>query len=82
MINSFENLSKNTSDLTDLYIIAKDENNQSMIDELTKNIKDLKKIAKENEIKCFLSNEVDPLDCYIEIHAGAGGLKVKTGLIC
>ena len=73
MINSFENLSKNTSDLTDLYIIAKDENNQSMIDELTKNIKDLKKIAKENEIKCFLSNEVDPLDCYIEIHAGAGG---------
>ena len=25
------------------------------------------------EIKCFLSNEADVLDCYIEIHAGAGG---------
>ncbi len=44
-----------------------------MISEITKNIKDLKKIAKNNEIKCFLSNEVDSLDCYIEIHAGAGG---------
>ena len=21
----------------------------------------------------FLSNEADPLDCYLEIHAGAGG---------
>ena len=28
---------------------------------------------KKNEIKCFLSNEADILDCYIEIHAGAGG---------
>ena len=25
------------------------------------------------EIKCFLSNENDILDCYIEFHAGAGG---------
>ncbi len=28
---------------------------------------------KKNEIKCFLSNEADSLNCYIEIHAGAGG---------
>jgi len=30
-------------------------------------------LVKKNEIKCFLSNEADSLDCYIEIHAGAGG---------
>ena len=30
-------------------------------------------MKKKNEIKCFLSNESDVLDCYIEIHAGAGG---------
>ena len=29
--------------------------------------------AKKNETKCFLSNETDSLDCYVEIHAGAGG---------
>ena len=29
--------------------------------------------AKKNEIKCFLSRETDSLNCYIEIHAGAGG---------
>ena len=37
------------------------------------NIKNLKKLSKKNETKCFLSNETDSLDCYIEIHAGAGG---------
>jgi len=35
--------------------------------------KQLKKEAKKNEIKCFLSNENDKLDCFLEIHAGAGG---------
>ena len=29
--------------------------------------------SKKNEIKCFLSKESDILDCYVEIHAGAGG---------
>ena len=28
---------------------------------------------KKTEIKCFLSNENDSLDAYLEIHAGAGG---------
>ena len=38
-----------------------------------KNIKNLINKAKQNEIKCFLSNETDSLHAYIEIHAGAGG---------
>ena len=60
-------------DLNDLYELAKDENNQIIQDEVFNNIKDLRALAKKNEISCFLSNEADSLDCYIEIHAGAGG---------
>ena len=45
----------------------------SVIEESVKNIKNLINKAKENEIKCFLSNETDSLHAYIEIHAGAGG---------
>ena len=40
---------------------------------MLESLKDLKKLAKKNETKCFLSNESDSLDSYIEIHAGAGG---------
>jgi len=53
--------------------LALEENNQLIQNENLKNIKNLKINTKKNEIKCFLSDESDSLDCYIEIHAGAGG---------
>ncbi len=73
LINSYENSIKKISELNELYQLAKDENNKSIIDETLQNLKDLKFEAKKNETKCFLSNESDSLDCYVEIHAGAGG---------
>ena len=36
-------------------------------------MEELKLLTKKNETKCFLSDESDSLDCYVEIHAGAGG---------
>ena len=41
--------------------------------DLSKSLSELKAFVKQNEIKCFLSNEADSFDAYIEIHAGAGG---------
>ena len=73
LINSYENSIKKLSELNDLYQLAKDENNKSIINETLQSLEDLKIEAKKNETKCFLSNESDSLDCYIEIHAGAGG---------
>ena len=73
LINSHNNSQKNLLDVHELYKLALDENNEELIKELTNNLKDLKKDIKKTEIKCFLSNDADSLDCYIEIHAGAGG---------
>ncbi len=53
--------------------VALEENNLLVQEEILDSIKELRKDVKKNEVKCFLSNEVDSLDCYIEIHAGAGG---------
>ena len=73
LISSHSSSVKELNELNDLYELAADENNQSIINETLKNIENLKLKAKKNETKCFLSNETDSLDCYIEIHAGAGG---------
>ena len=73
LINSFKLSEQKLKDLDDLNILANEENNQDIQKEIFTNIKELRSIAKKNEIKCFLSNEADSLDCYIEIHAGAGG---------
>ena len=73
LISSHGSSVKELKELHDLYELAVDENNQPIISETLKNIENLKLKAKKNETKCFLSNETDSLDCYIEIHAGAGG---------
>ncbi len=59
--------------MTDLFELAAEDKNQQIINEVIVKIKELKKEVKKNEIKCFLSNENDTLDCFLEIHAGAGG---------
>ena len=73
LINSYKNTSVSLTDLDELNNLAIEEKNQSIIKEVLESIIKLKKTAKENETKCFLSNETDSLDCYVEIHAGAGG---------
>ncbi len=57
----------------DIFLLANEENNKQIIDETLKKFKNLKKVVKKIEIKCFLSNENDNLDSYLEFHAGAGG---------
>jgi len=73
LINSHDNSVNKLIELHDLNELALEEENQSIIAEVLENIKNLKRLSKKNETKCFLSNETDSLDCYIEIHAGAGG---------
>ena len=73
LINSYDSCVKSLKDLNELYELALEEKNQIIIDEVLESIKNLKDLIKKNEIKCFLSNESDSFDCYIEIHAGAGG---------
>ena len=57
----------------DIFLLANEENNKQIIDETLNKFKNLKKVVKKLEIKCFLSNENDILDSYLEFHAGAGG---------
>ena len=73
LINTYKESIQKLDDLSDLSELAIEEKNQTVQKEILQNIKDLRVLVKKNEIKCFLSNEADSLDCYIEIHAGAGG---------
>ena len=73
LINSHETSNKKLKDLDDLNELALEENDENIQREVADNIKELREAVKKNEVRCFLSNEADSLDCYIEIHAGAGG---------
>ena len=73
LVSSYEKSINNLKDFDELNKLAIEERNTNFQNELLKNIKGLKELVKKNEIRCFLSSEADSLDCYIEIHAGAGG---------
>jgi len=73
LVENYKNSLKQFNEIIDLYNLALDENNQAILKESENNILNLHKKIKKNEIKCFLSNEADILDAYLEIHAGAGG---------
>tara|TARA_B100000902_G_C27212737_1_gene865313 strand:- start:176 stop:1156 length:981 start_codon:yes stop_codon:yes gene_type:complete len=73
LVQSYEVYLKQFDEITELNKLALEENNQSILKETEINIAQLHKDIKKNEIKCFLSNEADSLDVYLEIHAGAGG---------
>ncbi len=73
LVNSVDEANQKLNDLNELYQLAIEEDNKEIQKEVLQNIKELRIFVKKNEIKCFLSSEADSLDCYIEIHAGAGG---------
>ena len=73
LINTQKSSIEKLSDLNDLSELALEEKNEAVQKEILQNIKELRTLVKKNEIKCFLSNEADTLDCYMEVHAGAGG---------
>ena len=73
LVQSYTTSLKQFGEITDLYNLALEENNEAVLKESKNNILKLFKNIKKDEIKCFLSNEADNLDTYLEIHAGAGG---------
>ena len=73
LVNTFNSSEKKLTELDELNNLALEEDNQEIQKEVLDKVKDLRKLIKSNEIKCFLSKESDSLDCYLEIHAGAGG---------
>jgi len=73
LTENYKSHSSQLIELDDLFKLAYEEKNQQIINEVLSKLKKLKSEVKKNEIKCFLSNENDRLDCFLEIHAGAGG---------
>ncbi len=73
MIDNYNSSVSDYNDYVELFDLANNEKNETVKKEILNNFKDLYFRAKNNEIKCFLSKETDSFNCYIEIHAGAGG---------
>ncbi len=72
-MDSYKQSEREINELYDIFQLAKEDNDKQIIKEVLNNFLKLKEEFKKLEIKCFLSNENDTLDSYLEFHAGAGG---------
>ena len=73
LLESHSRSEQEINELYDIFQLAYEENDKQLLKETLDKFINLKKNFKKLEIKCFLSNENDTLDCYLEFHAGAGG---------
>ena len=73
ILNSFTSSVNEIDNLEQLLEIASRENESEVIKDCEKKIEIILNQIKKVQISCFLSEENDHLDTYLEIHAGAGG---------
>jgi peptide chain release factor 2 len=56
-----------------LILLAQSENEESLYDEITKELSELDKAIQDAEFKSMLSGKDDERNCILTIHSGAGG---------
>ena len=60
-------------DLKDFVSSLEKEFDDDLYSELKKTLQKLSQSIKSLEANCYLSGDADKFDCYLEVHAGAGG---------
>ena len=72
-ISSTQLLYEEFNDLKELYDLASKESDNKMINDIYELSKKIKENSKKIQVENLLSGDVDINNCYLEIHAGAGG---------
>jgi len=73
IFNNYDSVIKELVNSEELINLSLKENDSIVLKETEKQISLLLNQIKKTEVSCFLSEENDHLDTYLEIHAGAGG---------
>ena len=73
-INTFNTLYQSLHDNIDLYKLAKEENNNEILQEINNDLLELKNKVEDFKIENIFVGEADKNDCFIEINTGVGGV--------
>ena len=70
-------LESGLADNLELLELAEAEDDASVVEEAETGLKEVRARAAKAELQTLLSGEADANDCYLEIHAGAGGTEAQ-----
>jgi len=72
-IDGIQEIDDTTSNAKELLDMAEAEGDESLMEDCTKTLQDMHKKAARLQLESLLSGPADKNDCYLEVHAGAGG---------
>ena len=72
-LSAFERLERDLDDNLELIELGESEDDADVVAEAEKALEGLRHETQKREVETLLSGEADGNDCYLEIHAGAGG---------
>lgn len=77
-------LEKELEDTLVLYELGESEKDEATCVEAEKNLKLLASQARRHQMECLLSGDADHADCFLEVHAGAGGTEAQdwASMLC
>ncbi len=72
-INALDTIGSDLSSLKELVQLGNESSDEAIINEAVAELKELATKARAQEVECLFSGEADANDCFLEVHAGAGG---------
>lgn len=77
IVDSWKKQKADLDELELLYAMACEDNDESMLNEISKDIEKLKKEVRNQELHLMLGSEQDALSAIMSINAGAGGTEAQ-----
>jgi peptide chain release factor 2 len=76
-IDSYRRIEREVEDAVELIGLGDDEGDSGIVAEAEASLEKLRAEAERREVESLLSGEADANDCYLEVHAGAGGTEAQ-----
>jgi peptide chain release factor 2 len=73
VVATIDHLTRNLADNTELFEMSKEEGDESGLLAIQEDAEKLEATVKDLEFRRMFDNPADPLNCFIDIQAGAGG---------
>ncbi len=77
VVEDWQNLSRQFEDMEALYELAEEEDDETVLHELVKEVTHLESAMHDLEFRRMFSDPLDANACFVEIHAGSGGTEAQ-----
>ena len=77
VVLTLDDISRSLKDTGELFDMARDENDISILLSIAEDVNAIEKKVADLEFRRMFNNPADPLNCFIDIQAGAGGTEAQ-----